>query len=185
MRGRVKTWTDEQFRDAVAASTNLTDVIRALGLRPAGGNHASMKRNIARLQLDTSHFSDERRVRGLRARRAERALSLGEVFCERSCAAGHSLRNRARISVTPYSCALCGNAARWQGKPLTLQLDHVNGKHDDNRLENLRWLCPNCHSQTETFAGRGSVRRVREAPPRYRVRYVGAGALAGASRPSH
>ena len=185
MRGRVRTWTDEQFRDAVARSTNLPDVIRALGLRAAGGNHASMKRNIARLNLDTSHFNNERRVRGLRARHAARSLSLGEIFCESSPACGHSLRKHARLYVTPFACAYCSNAGRWQGKPLTLQLDHVNGKHDDNRLENLRWLCPNCHSQTETFAGRGSVRRVREAPPRYRVRYVGAGALAGASRPSH
>jgi len=87
--------------------------------------------------------------------------------------------------VLPFRCAECDNVGEWRGRPLTLQLDHVNGIYNDNRLENLRWLCPNCHSQTETFAGRGSVRRVREAPPRYRVRYVGAGALAGASRPSH
>jgi len=69
-------------------------------------------------------------------------------------------------------CALCGNSGEWQGKPLTLQLDHANGRYDDNRLENLRWLCPNCHSQTETFAGRGSVRRarhVREHAAPYRV----------------
>jgi len=106
------------------------------------------------------------------------------VFCENSRVRSSGLRKRARIHVSPFSCAVCGNTGQWQGRPLTLQLDHANGKYDDNRLENLRWLCPNCHSQTETFAGRGSVRRVREAPPRYRVRYVGAGALAGASRPS-
>ena len=70
----------------------------------------------------------------------------------------------------PFRCALCGNEGEWCGQPLTLQLDHVNGRYDDNRLENLRWLCPNCHSQTPTFAGRGSVRRVREAPAFYHAR---------------
>src|SRR5512133_2087705 len=147
MGGRLRTWTDEQLRDAGARSTNLTDVLRALGLRPAGGNHASMKRNIARLQLDTSHFNSEGRLRGLRARHDAQSFSLGEVFCENSRALGHSLRKRARLYVTPFECASCGNRGYWQCKPLTLQLDHVNGRYDDNRLENLRWLCPNCHSQ--------------------------------------
>lgn len=185
MRGRVRTWTDEQLRDAVARSTNLTDVIRELGLRPAGGNHASMKRNIARLGLDTRHFDGERRLRGLRRRHAARELSLGEVFCDRSRVYGKPLRRRARLHVRPLSCALCGNVGEWHGSPLTLQLDHVNGKYDDNRLENLRWLCPNCHSQTETFAGRGRARRVREPSRRYRVRFLGGGALAGATRAPH
>ena len=52
-----------------------------------------------------------------------------------------------------YKCALCG-ISEWQGQPLSLQLDHINGKHNDHRIENLRFLCPNCHSQTETYAGK-------------------------------
>ncbi len=53
-----------------------------------------------------------------------------------------------------YKCAICGNTGEWLGQPLTLQLDHINGDHFDHRLENLRLLCPNCHSQTETFSGK-------------------------------
>ena len=53
-----------------------------------------------------------------------------------------------------YKCACCGNVGEWNGRPLVLQLDHINGDNCDNRLENLRFLCPNCHSQTDTFAGR-------------------------------
>lgn len=145
-----------------------------------------MKRHVARLGLDTSHFTREAQLRGLRRHQATRHLPFSVVFCENSRVRSSGLRRRAVVSVLPRVCALCGNAGEWHGKPLTLQLDHVNGKYDDNRLENLRWLCPNCHSQTETFAGRGKVRRVREsAPRRYRVRFIGAGALAGASRASH
>jgi 5-methylcytosine-specific restriction endonuclease McrA len=173
MRGRTRTWTDEELVTAVAKHTSFRDVMRELRLRPAGGNHAAIKRHIERLALDTSHFDDERRVRGLRRDHARRRLPVADVFCEASTVCSAVLRRRARHLLLPVRCALCGNTGEWQGKPLTLQLDHSNGRYDDNRLENLRWLCPNCHSQTETFAGRGGVRRarhVREAPPRYRAR---------------
>ena len=66
MRGKSRTWNDEQFRVAVAKHSNFTDVLRELGLRPAGGNHATVKRHAVRLSLDISHFNNERRVRGLR-----------------------------------------------------------------------------------------------------------------------
>ena len=56
--------------------------------------------------------------------------------------------------ILEYKCALCGNTGEWQGQSLTLQLDHINGINNDNRLKNLRLLCPNCHSQTKTFSGR-------------------------------
>ena len=59
-----------------------------------------------------------------------------------------------REGIIPYECALCGNKGEWNGKKLVLQLDHINGKHFDHRKENLRFLCPNCHSQTETFSGK-------------------------------
>jgi hypothetical protein len=185
MPGRQKTWSDEQFLTAVAKHTNFTDVIRELGLRPAGGNHLTMKAHAARLGADTSHFNVERRVRGLRVYRETTRRAFAEIFCVDSRVSKTIVRRYAVRVIPPTHCETCGNGGEWQGRPLTLQLDHVNGKYDDNRLENLRWLCPNCHSQTETFAGRGSVRRVREVAPRYRVRYVGAGALAGAPRPSH
>ena len=61
------------------------------------------------------------------------------------------LINEGRLE---YKCACCGNIGEWQGQKLTLQLDHINGKNNDHRIENLRFLCPNCHSITETYAGK-------------------------------
>lgn len=58
-----------------------------------------------------------------------------------------------RDKVIPHECQECGNAGEYNGRPLTLQLDHINGVNNDNRIENLRFLCPNCHSQTDTFCG--------------------------------
>lgn len=62
-----------------------------------------------------------------------------------------------RHNLIPYVCEKCGNDGNWQGQILTLQLDHRNGINNDHRLKNLRWLCPNCHSQTETFTGRNKT----------------------------
>jgi 5-methylcytosine-specific restriction endonuclease McrA len=57
-----------------------------------------------------------------------------------------------------YTCVLCGLGSTWNGKDLSLQLDHINGISTDNRLSNLRFLCPNCHAQTDTFRGKNSLK---------------------------
>ena len=82
--------------------------------------------------------------------------SLDEILVENS-----TYTNRYRLKIRlikenkmNYRCAICGNNGEWNGKPLSLQLDHINGVNNDNRIENLRFLCPNCHSQTETFSGK-------------------------------
>lgn len=58
-----------------------------------------------------------------------------------------------------YECEICKNKGEWQGKKLSLQLDHINGKNEDNHIDNLRFICPNCHSQTKTFAGRNKGKK--------------------------
>jgi 5-methylcytosine-specific restriction endonuclease McrA len=84
-------------------------------------------------------------------------LSNEEVFVENSYYARHHIKRRViEQRLIPYECSECGNKGKHNNKTLSLQLDHVNGNGQDHRLENLRFLCPNCHSQTDTYAGKGS-----------------------------
>jgi 5-methylcytosine-specific restriction endonuclease McrA len=81
-----------------------------------------------------------------------------EVFVENSTYARHHIKRRLiEENLIQYSCGCCNNIGEHNGLPLVLQLDHINGKNDDHRLENLRFLCPNCHTQQDTYAAKNIV----------------------------
>ncbi|WP_432158904.1 MULTISPECIES: HNH endonuclease [unclassified Streptomyces] len=143
--------SEERLRAAVAASTSFRDVVRHLGISQVGGNQSHIARRIAALGIDTSHFTAGR---GPRPRKEARGglLSLGSPDDGR--VTGERLRRELlRIGVRDR-CAMCGTGREWNGKPLTLEVDHVDGNWWDNRPENLRLLCPNCHAVTDTYRGR-------------------------------
>lgn len=148
---RISKWNDEQLKVAVRGSTNISDVLRLLGLRVAGGNHRSIRYWIDELGLDISHFSNEKQLSSLAKNRPKKTDE--EVLCVDSKVSMKALKRVAREKIK-YICNECKNDGNHNGKLLILQLDHINGNNTDNRLENLRWLCPNCHSQTDTFSGR-------------------------------
>jgi 5-methylcytosine-specific restriction endonuclease McrA len=90
-----------------------------------------------------------------------------EVFVENSTYPRHRLKERIiKEEMIPYVCHECGMDDIWNGKKIVLQLDHINGVNDDNRLENLQFLCPNCHSQTHTYAAKNRHNSARK-PKRY------------------
>lgn len=144
-----RTWTDDQLREAVASSLTMAETICKLGLNLRPGNYPTIRKYIQKLGIDNSHWTPNA-MRG-RNSAATRITSLSEVLVEGSSYNRHCLKKRLlEQDFLTYQCAECG-LSKWQGKPISLQLDHINGVNDDNRLENLRLLCPNCHSQTANF----------------------------------
>lgn len=150
--GRPRSWSDDELRVAVAESQSLAATMRRLGYAPSGGIHRWLRAYIRDLGIDTSHFTGQAWAKGRSAPTTARPLD--EILVENSTY--NTARLRARLikaGLKPAACELCGLQA-WRGEPLPLMLDHINGEPTDNRLENLRILCPNCHALTPTWCAR-------------------------------
>jgi hypothetical protein len=138
----------EAVHEAVSRSTSLTQALQLLGLRAAGGNFRALHEACGRFDLEPPVCTSWQPP-------PSEATSDDLVFCENSSYMNRNqIKARLLRSGVPNKCAACGLGPRWNGRPLVLQLEHVNGVFNDNRIGNLALLCPNCHSQTETFTGR-------------------------------
>ena len=153
-KSNIYNFSDDQFKQIIAENNSWCACARALGLSPYGSNSKiQIKKRIEELNCDISHFS---KTAAMQAANKNRIYNLEEIMVENSTYTNTTkLKERIiRENILPYKCAICGNEGEWLGHDLSLQLDHINGKHFDHRKENLRFLCPNCHSQTETFSGK-------------------------------
>lgn len=142
--------TEERLRKAVAASVSINETVRCLGIDPVGGNQAHIGRRIARLGIPTTHFT----VSGRRSRRSAGRDLLVLDSPDRGRRPPGRLRTALLAAGVPEECGMCGVGPVWCGKALRLEVDHVSGDWWDNRPENLRLLCPNCHATTDTYRGR-------------------------------
>ena len=148
---KVYSISDEEFCNLISQSDSYSEVLKQLGLTAHGGSSLDiLKRRIQELNCSVAHFGSKAQTKAPNIK-----YSLDEILVENS-----SYSNISRLKLRlikegylEYKCARCG-ISTWLGQPLSLQLDHINGKNNDHRLENLRFLCPNCHSQTDTYAGK-------------------------------
>ena len=149
---KIDNFTEQELREIVENSFSMNEVIDKLGYAThSGGSHNTVKKRIELYNIDISHFGS---IKGIK--RTEE-----NVFIENSTASQATLRRwYKKGEYTPYICSICGQEPIWQGKDLTLILDHINGSNHDDRLENLRWVCPNCNQQLDTTNGK-NLRNLR------------------------
>ena len=142
MPSKIDNFSDAEFIEIVNSSNSIKDVAVHLGYAGhSGANGAKIKARMLALGLSTDRF--------IRLEPTKRTPE--NVFVENSTAAQKTLRKYYEEgNYTPYVCAICGQKPFWNGKPMILILDHINGKSKDDRLENLRWVCPNCNYQLDT-----------------------------------
>ncbi|WP_445524343.1 HNH endonuclease signature motif containing protein [Streptomyces cyslabdanicus] len=154
-------WTRTVLERAVAASTSVNEVLRHLGIEVVGGHHTHISRRIKAYNIDTSHFmptARTERMRQNRRRRTAHEILIEDTSANPRRAPSNRLKRALRESGVEERCALCGIKAVWQNEPLPLEVDHIDGNWRNNRIGNLRFLCPNCHSTTDNYRGRGKGR---------------------------
>lgn len=153
----------EQLELIISGSSSYSEILRKLNIFSQGSNINTLKRRIEYEKIDTSHIK-----KGLDSNRGKKfgpsknKIPNNILFVENSSTSRSVIRARLiKENIISYSCSNCGLEPKWNGNPLSMVLDHINGIPNDNRIENLRFLCPNCNSQTDTFAGR-NVKRIEK-----------------------
>jgi hypothetical protein len=148
-------YTRELLTEAVANSISIADVLRYLQIPLAGGAHAHIGRKIKQFGIDTSHFLGQAHMRN---RPSAHRLAPEQVLAVRSPGSSRPkpriLRRALRESGVPYACEACGIGAQWNGEPIVLHVDHINGDWLRQQEGEPSLSLPDCHSQTPTFAGR-------------------------------
>lgn len=157
MQKYTKEWLEELCKD----SYSYAEVLRKAGRSQGGGSQKSLINKINEFNIDVSHFTSQRWQRSPNQKdnhEKREQYSFEEIFIENSQVTQKVLRGYVeRHDLLEYRCQNCGCDGTWQNQIISLEIDHINGNNKDNRLENLRYLCPNCHALTKTYRGRNKA----------------------------
>jgi len=172
--------SDAEFTKLVKNSRTMSELLRHFGMENKGGNYKTCKKRILKLNLDTNHFL--KRIDSSNfTRKVTKNILLERLTINSNCNRSNLKKWLVEHDIIKYECSNCKNDGNWCNKKLTLQLEHKNGISNDNRIVNLTFLCPNCHSQTNTYAGRSlNKHKIRPSDinpnwrsnPKYNIRKV-------------
>ena len=142
----------EEIENAVKNSRSIAEVCRKLGIKPNGGNYKTIHNELKYYEIDTSHFTGQGWNIGLK-HNPRPPKDIDSILTDNSNYQSYKLKNRLfKEGFKEKKCECCGNT-EWMGKPIALELHHINGCNSDNRLTNLMVLCPNCHAMTDNYRG--------------------------------
>jgi Zn finger protein HypA/HybF involved in hydrogenase expression len=153
-----KNYSDQDVIDKAKQATSLSSLLRLLGLKPSGGNYDSIKSQLQKLNVDTSHWTGQ-------CWNKDQQLKDWSQYAHAKSIKPHLLKERG------HCCESC-KLSEWLGQPITIEIDHVDGNRTNNSLDNLKLLCPNCHSQTSTWKGRKLKLKDSEKKPYIRKKKI-------------
>lgn len=149
----VDNFSIQELQELCQASSTLKELCQKIGYKCLSGRTGDIVKNrLDKYEIDYSHFSL------INLNKEKRTFE--NSFCKDSNASSKYIRQHyLKEHTKEYICSICGQKPFWNGKKLILTLDHINGKHNDNRLENLRWVCPNCDRQLDTFGSKNKINK--------------------------
>ena len=148
-------WSNkEEFIKDLKNSSCMSDFLNQQGLTATSGNFFTFKKWIKKHEVEINHFLRKISTENIQLKYRKR-LSTSQIFSSNCYHVNRATKKRMiEENIIPYICSGCENPGIWNGKKLTLQLEHKNGNNTDNRIENLEYLCPNCHTQTHTYGSK-------------------------------
>jgi len=153
----IDTFSKDALEEIIKNSNSYAEVVNKIGYSAKTGDvYTLIKNKIIEYGISINHFQNTPRIK----RTPE------NIFILNSTADQSTLRKwYLKGGYSEYKCSICGQEPFWNGKELSLTLDHINGDNHDDRLENLRWICPNCDRQLDTFGGKN--RPIHEQKKKY------------------
>ena len=144
-------WNLDEIKEAVKESINFTEVLDKIGVPRQGNNSKTLRNILDSNNIDYSHFTG-------RARNYKNSyINASEYLNSDKKIGTFALKKKLlKENLIENKCAICG-LTEWQNKPITLQLHHIDGNPNNNCLDNLQLLCPNCHSQTDNYCGSANI----------------------------